>query len=477
MLKKTSPWRLFFDTAIHGTIGTIGDVLCINAGIYSTLMLHFFQDSIKYQYGEKSSTITNTAFSLFSASDILGNFFVGFIYVYLIKWFGSLNTWVRLRHIIIQICCILMIMAKVLNLFQLAILSRFLLGGSMFFCITENIFLAECAGDKYKDTVILNLVTYYTVMGMILTPLAHDNIFGNDDRWMYLYVLSSIISLIYLLYTIKIYESPKELYINVQNKNEARKSLKYYLGKHANIEKTFNEYEEEIKIKKSIKRMTVWEICKDQKLRKVMLLLLGVTAMTSISFYILVRPYLQIIYMRYGASISTSTWLHMSFQIIGITASLGAPWVFKRVSHKKILTFYVVVIIITFSCVLVGEYIHFNDETSTIPLILCVAALLMDRASIGIGRPAIGTILLTDMTPIQAKDGMGQVTTIFFNLLLCFQHFTYLPFFDLIGSYLYIIYTAIVISIYILVMIYLPSQEDKKSNVLKEEEESLKMLS
>ncbi|CEF61899.1 Major facilitator superfamily domain, general substrate transporter-containing protein [Strongyloides ratti] len=457
MLKKTSPWRLFIDTAIHGTIGTIGDVLCINIGIYSTLMLQFFQDSINYQYGEKSSSFTNTAFSLFSASDILGNFFIGSIYVYLIRWFGSMNTWVKLRHTIVQISCILMILAKILNLFQLAILSRFLLGGSMFFSITENIFLAECAGEKYKDTVILNLITYYTVMGMVLTPLAHENIFGNPNRWMYLYILSSIVSFIYLLYTLKIYESPKELYINIKNKNEARKSLKYYLGNNVNIEKTFNDYEEEIKIKNTIHRMTIWEICKDQKLRKIMFLLLGVTAVTSISFYILVRPYLQIIYMKYGASISTSTWLHMSFQIIGITASLGAPWIFKHVSHKKMLTFYVFVIVITFSCIL-------------------IAALLMDRASIGLGRAAIGTILLTDMTPIQAKDGMGQVTTIFFNLLLCFQHFTYLPFINLIGNYLYVIYGIIVIFIYIILMICLPSDKDKKSKIHEVREESLGML-
>uniref|UniRef100_A0AAF5CZT8 Major facilitator superfamily (MFS) profile domain-containing protein n=1 Tax=Strongyloides stercoralis TaxID=6248 RepID=A0AAF5CZT8_STRER len=463
MLKKTSPWRLFIDTAIHGTIGTIGDVLCINI------------DSVEYQYGENSS-ITKTAFSLFSASDILGNFFVGSIYVYLIRWFGSMNTWVKLRHTIVQISCILMILAKVLNLFQLAILSRFLLGGSMFFSITENIFLAECAGEKYKDTVILNLITYYTLMGMILTPLAHEGIFGNPNRWMYLYVLSSIVSLIYLIYTLRIYESPKELYINVKNKNEARKSLKYYLGKNANIEKTFKDYDEEIKIKNSIRRMTIWEICKDQKLRKTMFLLLGVTAVTSISFYILVRPYLQIIYMKYGASISASTWFHFSFQIIGITASLGAPWVFKHVSHKKMLSFYVFVIVVTFSFILIGEYIYFLDKTSNIPLILCVIALMMDRASIGLGRAAIGTILLTDMTPIQAKDGMGQVTTIFFNLLLCFQHFTYLPFIDLVGNYLYIIYGAVVIVLYTILMIYLPSDKDKKSKIPEVEEESYGML-
>uniref|UniRef100_A0A0N4ZQ72 MFS domain-containing protein n=1 Tax=Parastrongyloides trichosuri TaxID=131310 RepID=A0A0N4ZQ72_PARTI len=475
MLKKTSPWRLFVDTCIHGTIGTIGDVVCINIGIYSALMLTFFEDSISYQYGnDRTDGIIKTSFALFSASDILGNFFIGSIYVYLIRWFGSMNSWVRLRHGMIQISCLLMILAKILNLFQLAILSRFLLGGSMFFGVTENIFLAECAGDKYKDTVILNLVTYYTIMGMILTPLAHDNIFGNNVRWMYLYILGSIVSFIYLLYTLKIYESPKELYINLKNKDKAIKSLKYYLGENSNIEKTFKEYDKEIKMKSMIKRMSVWEICKDQGLRKVMFLLLGVTGMTSLSFYILTRPYLQIIYMRYGASISTSTWLHMSFQVIGIVASLGAPLLFKKVSHKKILSFYCIIIVITYSCITLGEYIYLNDTNSNIPLILCVTALLMDRASIGFGRPAIATILLTDLTPIQAKDGMGQVSTIFFNLLLCFQHFTYLPLFEIFGTYLYIFYGSIVVVIYILLMIYLPSEKTK--NIEKELGETSVML-
>uniref|UniRef100_A0A0N4ZQ70 MFS domain-containing protein n=1 Tax=Parastrongyloides trichosuri TaxID=131310 RepID=A0A0N4ZQ70_PARTI len=477
---KEWPWRLFVDACVHGTIGSIGDVVCINIGIYSVFMYQFFKDSIKEQYGEDNETFTNTAFSFFSSSDIIGNFIVGAVYVHLIKWFGSLDTFIRVRHLTVQLSFLFMLLAKLWNLYQFAIISRTLLGGSMFFGITENIFLAECSGEKYKDTVLLNLITYYTVVGMLLTPLAHDNIFGNEERWVYLYILGSIVSFIYLIYTWKTPESPKELYINYKNPKESEKSLKYYLGKNVNVVEFFESYEKEKAMQVANERMSVWEICKDKHLCKVMLLLLGVTAMTSISFYILVRPFLQIIYMRYGASISTSTWLHMSFQIIGITTSIGAPWIFKNIGQKKIITFYAFVIIFTYGCIVTAEYITTYDKDSVIPLILCVVALLSDRASIGIGRSMMSTILMTDMTPNKAKDAMGQVITVIYNILLVTQQFTYLQLFEWFGSNLYIFYIVIEITIFIFVITNLPKSKkeinNKKKNELLGMEEAIQLV-
>uniref|UniRef100_A0A0K0EU77 MFS domain-containing protein n=1 Tax=Strongyloides venezuelensis TaxID=75913 RepID=A0A0K0EU77_STRVS len=466
---KRFPWRLFVDACVHGTIGSIGDVICINIGIYSVFMFQFFKDSIREQYGEDNDTFVNTAFSFFSSADIIGNFLVGAVYVYLIKWFGSLDTFIRVRHLTVQLSFLLMLLAKLWNLYQFAIVSRILLGGSMFFGITENIFLAECSGEKYKDTVLLNLITYYTVVGMLLTPLAHDKIFGNEERWVYLYILGCVVSTIYLIYTWKTPESPKELYINYKNPSESEKSLKYYLGKDVNVEEFFSGYDKEMTQQVHDERMSIWQICKDKHLCKVMLLLLGVTAMTSISFYILVRPFLQIIYMRYGASISTSTWLHMSFQIIGITTSIGAPWVFKHIGQRKIITFYGSVIIFTYVCILGAEYIISYDKESMIPLVLCVVALLSDRASIGIGRSMMSTILMTDMTPNKAKDAMGQAITVIYNVLLVVQQFTYLQLFEWFGSNLYIFYVILEIAIFLFVITNLPKPKNNKENKTMDE--------
>uniref|UniRef100_A0AC35UAS2 DM domain-containing protein n=1 Tax=Rhabditophanes sp. KR3021 TaxID=114890 RepID=A0AC35UAS2_9BILA len=469
LFKKDFPLKAFVDTAIHGTIGSVGDVICINMGIYSQIMRNFFKESIEAQNGgvQTSDVFLNNAFSVFSASDIIGNFAIGAIYVYLIKFFGSLDVWVYVRHLMVQIAMLCMLLAKLTNLYQLAIISRFMLGGSMFFGVTESLFVAECGGDKYKDTLLLNLITYYTIVGMLLTVFAHDSLFGNEQSWVYLYILGSVVSIIYLIYTIRIHESPKEIYINGKNPKLAEKSLKYYRGKNVNVKEVFDEYNKEMVQQKDVKIFTILEAIKCKKLRTTLLLILGVTTMTSISFYIVVRPYLQIIYLSYGASVSTSAILHMSFQITGITTSIGAPWLYSNVGHKKILTFYMVMIVGTFGTIIMAEFMNSKGTTSIIPLVLCAISLLADRGAIGLGRSQLGTILMTSVE-INKKDAVAQLTTIVYNVVLILIQSTYLQLFEVLGIYLYLFYMVLIIALYSFIIIYWPKDITKVPSVTLE---------
>lgn len=68
-------------------------------------------------------------------------------------------------------------------------------------------------------------------------PLVWPNVFGNEEKWFLIPVVALTLCVIHLSVASFFPDSPKFLYLNLEDKKSAARSLKFYHGKNADISK------------------------------------------------------------------------------------------------------------------------------------------------------------------------------------------------------------------------------------------------
>lgn len=163
--------------------------------------------------------------------------------------FGRKDTLFILNNLINIISCILILFAKGVDSFELLILGRFISGIASGVAATSvGVFATECSPTKFRGFVGSFSFCLQPIICILSMLLGLPQCLGNERNWCYLLSLSGIVSILLIMISSIFPESPKYLYIEMNDKSKAEKSVKFYYGDDADIEEAFTEFENEAQL-------------------------------------------------------------------------------------------------------------------------------------------------------------------------------------------------------------------------------------
>uniref|UniRef100_A0AC34QFE3 Major facilitator superfamily (MFS) profile domain-containing protein n=1 Tax=Panagrolaimus sp. JU765 TaxID=591449 RepID=A0AC34QFE3_9BILA len=152
---------------------------------------------------------------------------------------------------------------------ELLLVGRFLasiLTGVLF--PTLITFLQESAPTRIRGALSAASEIMFSLMGLIGFAISLPSILGSDVRL--LFGIPIIVAVIAVLILIPLHETPKFLLIERNDRDAAIKSIKFYHGKHANVEQVLQNIE--IEAKEEEEKSSYIEILKTPYLRKAVLI-------------------------------------------------------------------------------------------------------------------------------------------------------------------------------------------------------------
>ncbi|CEF62509.1 Major facilitator superfamily domain, general substrate transporter-containing protein [Strongyloides ratti] len=431
---------------LHGTLGNIGNILNF-VSITFEVDIKNFVTTTNGTYNKTSikEDVDSYVFSTFSLSSILGQLFICLLYGKLVNRYGSSFLWINIRLYTVIVA-----------------FSQFLFGISCFFILPQLVFLAECPSFYGGASVILNTNTAYMFINVIVTTLISKSSLINYHNWHYIFIIGIFISIIYLLLTHEVKETPKYLYFVDSNLEKINESLLFYRHKDTNIDKVINRYDKEIDMYKKKVFMSISKVFNTKSLRKRIFLLFLVEISQIISVYTIISPYLEkmLNYLNFPLLYTSS--IIFGLQLGGLAASMISAVVSELFSRKKLLIAFIIFSSISFKFMFVGLIYQEINTVNIISQILCVFSIYLSAIISNIGHMCFTPILINDMIPIHAKFSTIQIMTIFSSMIQIFLIIFFVPLYNVLGSVTFLNYNIFPTIAMFLIIKYLPNTKNKQ---------------
>jgi hypothetical protein len=101
------------------------------------------------------------------------------------------------------------------------------------------VYVSECAPYENRGTVCIMLSSGVAILQLIVQPLFLTEVFGNQHDWFLIPLFNLILAVIHLIFGSFLPPSPKHLYLNLHQEENARHAIKFYQGRAAQTSKHF----------------------------------------------------------------------------------------------------------------------------------------------------------------------------------------------------------------------------------------------
>uniref|UniRef100_A0A8R1E2C4 Major facilitator superfamily (MFS) profile domain-containing protein n=1 Tax=Caenorhabditis japonica TaxID=281687 RepID=A0A8R1E2C4_CAEJA len=208
-------------------------------------------------------------------------------------------------------------------------------------------------------------------------------------------------------------QSPKQLFIQQNNEEAARKSLKFYYGENREkeIDEAIREMVSENKQAKKEKSSTL-DIIQHPSHRFSLFLVFICSLVPVFSGLNIKSQYLGELLISYGLSQSDSTLAILTISAISLPISLTAPLMIEKYGRRPIF------VILTWLCAL--EWIGFaipeamNDfgvRWDSRWIVACVSAIL-GQSAVNLGMLVMAPIMISELCPQNIRAKVSQLTQV-----------------------------------------------------------------
>lgn len=176
---------------------------------------------------------------------ILGSWYT----TYIVDKVGRTFTIMVLNNVIAIVSCLMSSFCKLANSFELLVISRFLLGCNAGIATgAVGLYLTECSPVPFRGFFgcLFNFsITFFVLLSSILSL---NNILGSETLWPYLLGLGLIPAVLQIILYPFYHDTPKHLLLTKHDEHKAKKSVLFYYGRNADVEKVFEEFRREQKL-------------------------------------------------------------------------------------------------------------------------------------------------------------------------------------------------------------------------------------
>ncbi|CEF69187.1 General substrate transporter family and Major facilitator superfamily domain, general substrate transporter and Major facilitator superfamily domain-containing protein [Strongyloides ratti] len=409
-------FKLRFVTIIHSIFGSHAD---LQLATYNLLTVPI-KETFKISMNEYSPNIYNLLFSINGSSIFIGMFIGALISTYIANNFGRKISAILIRNAFTIIGGICMILSKFYIIFPLFIIGNIFTGMSMALKTIVLIYLSESLPKNYSGFAIFCYSSGGYLISLFGTLLALPIFIGNVNSWQYYPLISVILAIIHSSISLFFPESPKHLFITLDDKEGSRNSLKFYHGKNVNffeIEKSFFEEKHLC----SSNNPSIINCFDTLTIKRITFLLFGASMVPVFTFLNIKTVYLTSILIEHNFKPSEASNTIIIINFFALPFLLVSPLLIDKIGRKKLLK------IISFFSII--EWIFFILSSiikiDRVEKFLTVLAFFFGESAKMFGLLTLHSLLLADMSPQNLKALINKITLLISIFIVILINFIY----------------------------------------------------
>ncbi|OQV21176.1 Solute carrier family 2, facilitated glucose transporter member 3 [Hypsibius exemplaris] len=277
-----------------------------------------------------------TLWSLVSSIFALGALLSAVTLTYFVNRFGRRGT-LLINNITAVIGSVCMCVSYYADSFELLIIGRVIIGlNAGINSGAPPMYLTEIAPDDLRGA-IGTVHQVVCVMGVFISQiLGLPQILGGPRGWPFLFGFSLVPAVLQLATLLFCPESPRHLYLNRHEVEQARKALEFFQAP-ADVEKQMSDMESDYDKSKDLPRVTIVDLFRDRFLRRVIIICMMVMLSQQFSGINAVMFYSTAIFVSSGLSGEDAQYATIGMGGIFVLASIVSMTVVERLGRKVLL--------------------------------------------------------------------------------------------------------------------------------------------
>uniref|UniRef100_A0AC35TLH8 MFS domain-containing protein n=1 Tax=Rhabditophanes sp. KR3021 TaxID=114890 RepID=A0AC35TLH8_9BILA len=463
------PKKILLITILHGSIGSTAGWLNRAQGTLFLKIEAFFRASYGQVFSTDDELYYHTLLSLYMNLNVLGTLAAVIINIYLFNHFSPQFFWLKFRNVLNVMGCFAAFISLRNNDLILNCVANVIIGVAGYYGTIQSMYLPQIGLKQQETTIMLYSSCTMHLFADVLLIAANDKLMGSYASWSYLYLMTGLISTIYLSVTWNMPESGKYLYLIKNDAKEAAKSLKYYNGQQIDTVQIFQEYDEEDEKTSSKKHLTFSQILKQQYYRKVLLIVAVLVLSSPLSVSLVMDSYGQLIVTQFTDDEAITSYIALFARLMSLVISFFAPKYFKYFGIRRAImgTFYFSILGWVFF-ILADLLPHLFDIHNSLGIILVFFAESVESIGTGLGKGNVLIILLNIICPESGKNILSQIISPLIIFSYGITAFVMMPLYDIIGTYLHVIKMTMLIIIVFTLNKLLPDSDEKLYNMKRD---------
>ncbi|GJQ84965.1 hypothetical protein Trydic_g565 [Trypoxylus dichotomus] len=432
-----------------------------NTGVLNNpqfLIEQFINDVILSRTGSNPSPTTVTTIwsiitSIFCVGGMLGGASTGFV----AERFGRKGG-LLLNNILVVLAVIFEGTAKVANSYEMIIVGRFLIGiNSGLNAGLAPMYLNEISPVNLRGAIGSVYQLVITISILVAQILGLGSILGTAQLWPTLLVLT-IVPAVFQLVTLPICpESPKYLLLSKNKEIEAQRSLTWLRGS-GSVQDEMDEMRQEYEAAKLMPTITIKELVSSVALRIPLIISLVMMIAQQLSGINAVIFYSTQIFIGAGLTPQAATYATLAVGAINVLMTVVSLVLVEKAGRKTLLLVgFGGMVIDTFLLTIALQF----AETSTVAKYLCVCLVIIFIILFATGPGSIPWFLVSELFSQSARPAATSLA-VSINWIANFFVTIGFPTLQLaIGSYVFIIFTIILVLVTIFIYKKVPETKNK----------------
>uniref|UniRef100_A0A0N5BDY5 MFS domain-containing protein n=1 Tax=Strongyloides papillosus TaxID=174720 RepID=A0A0N5BDY5_STREA len=445
-------FKLRFVTLIHAIFGSHADLQLTTYNLLTVPIKETFRNSMK----KYSTTLNDLLYSINGCSIFIGMFIGALFSTYIANKFGRKISAILFRNGFTIIGGVFMILSKVYEIFPLFIIGNIFTGISMALKTIVFIYLSESLPKDYSGFAIFCYSSGGYLITFIGTLLALPIFIGNVHLWYIFPLISISLAVIHISISLFFPESPKHLFITLNDRERSRSSLRFYHGKNAN----FSEIEEDFSEEKSLctsKNPSISKCFETPTIKRIFLLLFGASMVPVFTFFNIKTVYLTSILIEHKFKPIEASNSIILINLFALPFLVISPLLIDRIGRKKLLKIICFLSILEWILFILSNFIRIDR----IEKYLSILAFYFGESAKMFGLLTLHTLLLADMSPQALKALINNITLLISIFIVILINFIYPTATRMFGMALPIIMLLISCLLFYVLLKYLPETKGK----------------
>jgi len=326
-----------------------------------------------------------------------------------------------------------------------------------------KLYIAECAPDAIRGFSVMSIIIVSIITATIFQFLALEQVLGTDSKWIILYIITAILTILYMSIGSLIPESPK--YMKVKNKDEKKiiNTIKLFHGESADPVTVIDKYEKEILLTKS-STYDIKKIFSDPTLFDSFKLVLIATLTPVLGLHRLLIANSILLKIRYGFSNADAVMFDSIFMVIFIPLSFLMPIIIEKLGRRPIVISSVFFNLVGLIIMLVTQTIFELLGSSLTTIVLSASFSIMYFSTQAMGVAIFDILLVADLLPVGSKSVVSKIILVLNNVMSIVSTL-YFSFFDpILGVFVYFPFIFFQFFAFIYFWKHLPETKQKSVN-------------
>ncbi|KAE9556786.1 hypothetical protein FO519_000192 [Halicephalobus sp. NKZ332] len=437
-MELPSPW-LTFAILVHGVLGSYVEMLSLIISRLTTPLNHFYNESLTLHYGiSLDERGVSEVMSLVGNVTLIGSIFSTIFLLPKMDNWGRKYISVYLTGFTSMIASILIVISKHIVSVESFFVAQFFIGAvTPFRNGVVKLYIAECSPDSIRGFGTQSVTALAALMTLVSTLLSLEQVFGTDDRWQNIGLISLCMCIFFVIFGSLIPESPKYLCFKNFPKEKTTNSIKTFHGKNSDVQKILEDYSCEFHLTKSTS-MSFKELWSDPTLRDSIFLIFISAMVHSFSSYQILSLNNLPLKMRYGFTNSDALLLDTVLGFSSLPFVVLLPYLLEKVGRRKLFLAAMVLNVFSSFLMFFAQVFFITVGPGMITRSIAIFFSLTNLVAIFLGTGFMGIILIADLLPPSGKVAATQtllLSTNFVSMGVNFGFATLEPFF---GAFIHV---------------------------------------